>query len=99
MATLRARILQRPIVIFYSALGIFVATSIAIAFVVVSGSTYVFLPIITGISGACLLFYAGITLIYEARISLQTVNGEMNFIWHLAELHAPNELEEHTANQ
>ena len=93
--TSRARILQRSIVVFYSALGLFVATSIAIVMVAVSGLQYSLLPVILGFAGACLLFYGSITLIYEARLSLQTINTEMNFIWHLAKIHAPVELEEH----
>lgn len=93
--TSRARILQRSIVVFYTALGTFVATSIAIVAVAVSGSQYSWLPVAAGFGGACLLFYGSVTLIYEARLSLQTINAEMNFIWHLAEFHAPAELEEH----
>ena len=95
--TSRARILQRSIVVFYTALGLFVATSLAIVIVAVSGSQYSFLPIVSGFIGACLLFYGSITLIYESRLSLQTINTEMNFIWHLAKIHAPAELEEHAA--
>ncbi len=38
--TSRARILQRSIVVFYVALGLFVAASIAIVIVAVSGSEY-----------------------------------------------------------
>lgn len=93
--TSRARVLQRSIIIFYAALGIFVATSIAIVVVAVSGSQYTWLPVAGGFCGACLLFYGSMTLIYEARLSLQTINAEMNFIWHLAEYHAPTELEKH----
>jgi Protein of unknown function (DUF2721) len=93
--TSRARILQRSIVVFYTALGTFVATSIAIVVVAVSGSQFAWLPVAFGFGGACLLFYGSVTLIYEARLSLQTINTEMNFIWHLAEFHAPAELKEH----
>lgn len=95
--TSRARILQRSIVVFYIALGLFVATSLAIFIVAVSGSQLAWLPVITGFVGACLLFYGSITLIYEARLSLANINAEMNFIWHLAKIHAPEELEEHAS--
>lgn len=93
--TSRARILQRSIVVFYAALGIFVATSITIGIVAVSGLQYALLPVVIGLSGACLLFYGSMTLIYEARLSLQSINTEMNFIWYLAKHHAPAEFEEH----
>ena len=95
--TSRARILQSAVVVFYTALGVFVATSLAIVIVAVSGAQYAFLAVIAGFFGACLLFYGSVTLIYEARLSLQTINMEMNFIWHLAKCHAPAEYEEHAA--
>jgi len=93
--TSRARILQRSIVVFYTALGMFVATSIAVGTIAVSGSQNSWLPIVAGFAGACLLFYGSITLIYEARLSLSTINSEMDFIWYLAKYHAPAEFEEH----
>ncbi len=93
--TSRARILQRSIIVFYTALGMFVATSIAVGIVAVSGSQYSFLPVAAGFVGACLLFYGSITLIYEARLSLATINAEMDFVWYLAKYHAPDEFQEH----
>jgi len=93
--TARARILQRSIIVFYTALGVFVATSIAVGIVAVSGSQYSFLPVAAGFVGACLLFYGSITLIYEARLSLATINAEMDFVWYLAKYHAPDEFQEH----
>lgn len=95
--TARARILQRAVVIFYTTLGAFVACSIAVVVVAVSGLQYSLLPIAAGFAGACLLFYGSITLIYEARLSSQTINAEMNFVWHLAKHHAPEEFEEFAA--
>lgn len=92
--TTRARILQRSIVVFYVALGVFVATSVMIGVVAISGAQYAWLPIVGGLSGACLLFYGSVTLIYEARLALGTINAEMNFIWHLAKHHAPDEFQE-----
>lgn len=93
--TSRARILQRSIIVFYTALGLFVAASITVGIVAVSGSQYSFLPVVAGFVGACLLFYGSITLIYEARLSLATINAEMDFVWYLAKYHAPAEFEEH----
>lgn len=56
--TSRARILQRSMVTFYWALGIFVSTSVAIGFVAVSGSRYEFVPVVMRLVGACFLFRA-----------------------------------------
>lgn len=90
--TSRARILQRSMVTFYWALGIFVATSVAIGIVAVSGARYHFIPVVTGIIGACFLFYGSILLISEARLALGTIHSEMDFIWRLSKEYGPPEL-------
>ncbi|MDQ6651157.1 MAG: DUF2721 domain-containing protein [Acidobacteriota bacterium] len=55
--TSRARILQRSMVTFYLALGLFVATSVAIGVVAIAGNPrYNLLPVIVGLAGACFLF-------------------------------------------
>lgn len=92
--TIRAKILQRTIMVLNATLAAFVVTSIAIAVVAVSGSQYGWVPVGTGIGGACLLFSASLMMIYETRLSLSTTNAEMNFIWHLAKHHAPEEYAE-----
>lgn len=97
--TTRARILQRAIVIFYATLGTFVATSVSVGVVALTGSQFGFLPVAGGITGACLLLLGSITLIYEAKLALETINAEMNFVWHLAKFHAPEELEEYLGNE
>lgn len=90
--TSRARILQRCMVSFYSALGIFVATSVAIGVVAVSGARYHFIPVVTGLIGACFLFYGSILLIGEARLALGTIHAEMDFVWRLSKEYVPPEL-------
>src|SRR5205823_1715105 len=50
--TSRSRILQRCMVVFYLALGVFVATSVAIGLVAVSGARFYFVPVVTGLLGA-----------------------------------------------
>ena len=55
--TSRARILQRSMVTFYLALGMFVATSVAIGVVAVVGnSRYNVVPVIVGLAGRVLSF-------------------------------------------
>lgn len=93
--TRRARILQRSIVVFYVTLGVFVATSVAIGLVAIVGAQYSWIPVVAGLTGTCLLFYGSVTLIYEARLALGTIHAEMNFVWHLAKHHAPDEFQEH----
>ncbi|MBD0373713.1 MAG: DUF2721 domain-containing protein [Pyrinomonadaceae bacterium] len=87
--TSRARILQRCMVTFYLALGIFVLTSVAIGVVAVSGARYHWIPIVTGLIGACFLFYGSMLLIFEARLALSTIHTEMDFIWQLSTRFAP----------
>ena len=94
--TSRARILQRSMVAFYLATGMFVATSVAIGVVAIVGnSRYTIVPVILGIVGACFLFYGSMLLIFEARLALSTIHAEMDFIWGQTTRVAPAELVEH----
>jgi Protein of unknown function (DUF2721) len=93
--TSRARLLQRCMTVFYMALGIFVSTSVAIGAVAVSGAPrYNWIPVVTGLIGACFLFYGSVLLIFEARLALSTIHTEMDFIWRLTKQYAPAELVE-----
>lgn len=90
--TSRARILQRAMTIFYMALGIFVATSVCIGLVAASGVLTAWLPVMTGLIGACFLFYGSMLLIAEARLALGTIRSEMDFVWQLSKRHVPPDL-------
>lgn len=94
--TSRARILQRSMVAFYLATGMFVATSVAIGLVAVipSSPRYNFVPVIVGLLGACCLFYGSMLLIFEARLALSTIHAEMDFIWSQTTRVAPADLVE-----
>jgi hypothetical protein len=94
--TSRARILQRAMVVFYLAAGMFVATSVAIGLVaVIPGSPrYNYVPVIVGLIGACFLFYGSMLLIFEARLALSTIHAEMDFIWRQSTRVAPADLVE-----
>jgi hypothetical protein len=94
--TSRARILQRSMVAFYLAAGLFVATSVAIGLVAVipSSPRYNLVPVIVGLMGACSLFYGSMLLIFEARLALSTIHAEMDFTWSLSTRVAPADLVE-----
>jgi len=94
--TSRARILQRSMVVFYLATGMFVATSVAIGVVAVipSSPRYNLVPVIVGLVGACFLFYGSMLLIFEARLALSTIHAEMDFIWSHSTRVAPADLVE-----
>ena len=92
--TSRARILQRAMVTFYLATGMFVATSVAIGVVafVPNRPGYNVVPVVVGLLGACFLFYGSMLLIFEARLALSTIHAEMDFIWRLSKEYVPAEL-------
>ncbi|MGH9944441.1 MAG: DUF2721 domain-containing protein [Pyrinomonadaceae bacterium] len=90
--TSRARYLQRSMMVFYVALGLFVATSVSIGVVAFAGAAWGVLPVATGLLGAAFLFYGSIILIFEARLALSTVTAEMDFLWRLSKHYAPAEL-------
>lgn len=92
--TSRARILQRSMTVFYVALGLFVATSVAIGLVAFAGPRASWLPVVLGLGGAAFLFYGSVILIVEARLAFSTLASEMDFIWRLSKYHAPAELAE-----
>lgn len=95
--TSRARILQRSMVAFYLATGMFVATSVAIGVVAVipSSPRYNLVPVIVGLLGACFLFYGSMLLIFEARLALSTIHAEMDFIWRETTRVTPVDVVEH----
>jgi hypothetical protein len=80
-------------VAFYLGLGMFVATSVAIGVVAITGNPlHNVVPIILGLAGACFLFYGSILLVFEARLALSTIHLEMDFIWRHSTKVAPAEL-------
>ena len=88
--TSRVRILQRSMVVFYLAVGMFVATSVAIGVVAFTNNPrYNVVPVALGLAGACFLFYGSILLIFEARLALSTIHSEMDFVWRLSKKFAP----------
>jgi hypothetical protein len=88
--TSRVRILQRSMVVFYLAVGMFVATSVAIGIVAFTNNPrYNVIPVALGLAGACFLFYGSILLIFEARLALSTIHSEMDFVWRLSKKFAP----------
>jgi hypothetical protein len=92
--TSRARLLQRCMTVFYTALGIFVFTSVAIGIVAAAfdGTRYAFVPITLALIGALALSYGSVLLIFEARLALSTITSEMDFIWRLGKTLAPKHL-------
>ncbi len=76
--TLRASLLQRAIAGLYITLSVFVATSIAIAVIDIANAKYTWIPIVLGVSGTAILFYASILLIKESRMAVTILSKEMD---------------------
>ncbi|MFL6253699.1 MAG: DUF2721 domain-containing protein [Pyrinomonadaceae bacterium] len=91
--TTRTRLLQKSMRVFYLALGVFVATSVAIGLVAAAGHpSYAWFPVVLGLSGACGLFYGSVLLIRESRLAQESLNAEMDFIWKLGRALAPPDM-------
>ena len=99
--TSRSRLLQRALTTFYLAVGVFVATSVAIGGVAFfyarglsTGARGAWIPVVMGLIGALFLFYGSMLLVFEARLALSTTHGEMDFIWRITKRVVPKELVE-----
>jgi hypothetical protein len=96
--TSRSRLLQRALTTFYLAVGVFVATSVAIggvAFFYARGFTRgAWIPVVMGLIGAVFLFYGSMLAVFEARLALSTTHSEMDFIWRITKRVVPKELAE-----
>jgi hypothetical protein len=99
MATRRNRLLERGMRSLYLALGAFVATSVAIGVVAVTGRGFEWLPAVLGLIGACLLAYSAILFIVETRISSASLGLEMDFILRLGKTLVPKKVAEQTADR
>src|SRR5262244_3354809 len=92
--TSRSRLLQRALTTFYLAVGVFVATSVAIGVASFSGARGAWIPVAMGLIGAFFLFYGSMLLVFEARLALSTTHAEMDFIWRTTKRLVPRELVE-----
>jgi hypothetical protein len=78
--TVRARLIQRSLVAFYSALGVFVATSVAIAMFNAFARDYTWMAVALGLFGALFMLYGSLLLIVESRMALAAITSEIEFL-------------------
>src|SRR6266550_8567400 len=90
--TSRSRLLQRALTTFYLAVGVFVATSVAIGVVSFFSARFAFIPVVFGLIGAFFLFYGSMLAVFEARLALSTTHAEMDFVWRASKRLVPPEL-------
>jgi len=79
--TSRARLIQRAMVAFYSALGVFVSTSVAIAVISALARNFTWIAVVLGLIGGLFMLYGSTLLIIESRMALSAIMTEMDFLW------------------
>ncbi|WP_031499307.1 DUF2721 domain-containing protein [Bryobacter aggregatus] len=86
----RASLLMRTLMALYMASGLFVLTSVSIGFVSIFSAKWATIPVILGVSGAVMLLVAAIRLITEARLALDGLHEETDFLRSLTTRHGTN---------
>ncbi len=88
-AARRAKLLQKAMACLYLTLSFFVATSVMLGLTDISHITQTWIPIVLGIMGTLMLFYASILLIIESRMAVIAVNEEMSYAIRYFKQHFP----------
>ncbi len=92
--TSRARLIQRSMVAFYTALGIFVAATVAIAVTSAAARNFTWMAVGLGLVGSMFMLYGSMLLIIESRMALSAIMSEMDFVWKVGKKYAGEELTE-----
>ena len=79
-ATIRARLIQKAITRLYTALSVFLATSVALGVISFGHFEAGWIALLLGLIGVGLLFSASVLLIFESRIALASTYAEMDYI-------------------
>src|SRR5262245_39449086 len=90
--TRRARLIQRAMVAFYTAVGTLVATTVAIAVTNALARNFTYIAVALGIVGALFMLYGSVLLIIESRLALVAVLGEMDFVAKVSRHYAGEEV-------
>lgn len=89
-ATVRARLIQKALTRLYTALSLFLATSVTLGVIALTHFTATWFALLLGLIGVLLLFSASILLILESRIALAATYAEMDYIRRISRHHAPD---------
>ncbi len=84
----RATKLQRCLTALYLAVSTFVLTSVFIGLVAIFEFPVYWLPVMFGVGGACFLLYGSLLLITEARLAVDSLKVEMDFLGYITREHA-----------
>lgn len=90
--TSRARLIQRAMTAFYTALGVFVATTVLIAVASAAARSYTWVAVAVGVAGTLFMLYGSLLLIIESRMALSAITSEMDFVWKVGKKYAGQDL-------
>jgi hypothetical protein len=89
--TSRARLIQRAMAAFYTALGTFVATTVAIAIFSAAARNFTWVAVLSGVIGTLFMLYGSVLLIVESRMALSAIITEMDFVLKVSQRYAGKE--------
>ncbi|MGH7497093.1 MAG: DUF2721 domain-containing protein [bacterium] len=78
--TSRVLILRTAMTALYAAIGLLVMTSIVVGTIAALQWRYSWIPVVSGLCGACALLYGSLLLLREARLAVGSTLQEMSFI-------------------
>lgn len=90
--TSRARLIQRAMAAYYTALGIFVASTVAIAVFSAAARNFTWVAVLLGVLGTLYMLYGSVLLIVESRMALSAIMTEMDFVWKVSKRYAGEDL-------
>ncbi len=90
----RARLIQRAMVAFYTALGTFVATTVAIAVTTAVARNYTWVAVVFGLTGAMFMLYGSVLLIIESRMALAAILSETDFVAKVSRHYAGDQVQQ-----
>jgi hypothetical protein len=86
--TSRARLIQRAMAAYYTALGTFVATTVSIAIFSAAARNFTWIAVLAGVVGTLFMLYGSVLLIIESRMALSAIVSEMDFVRKVSQKYA-----------
>lgn len=92
--TSRARLIQRAMMAFYTALGLFITTSVVIAVIAAVARSYTWVAVALGVFGGLFMLFGAVLLVIESRMAMSAIASEMDFVWKVSKKYAAGQLSE-----
>ncbi|MFM8532067.1 MAG: hypothetical protein ACKOEC_00480, partial [Acidimicrobiia bacterium] len=77
---------------YYTALGTFVASTVAIAIFSAAARNFTWIAVLLGVVGTLYMLYGSVLLIVESRMALGAIMTEMDFVWKVSKRYAGADL-------